>query len=301
MEQVWRRMQEYPHCFELAAARGELAVLNMGGTPCTGPPAVVALGRLSILGWKVDVAGVDDYRAEGVLSESLLQALFLLVRDRWPANSYVFRPHLVRKREVSRTLPQHRTGKRVQDESLPEIACFPYRSIKSKQWVLYVLVAAPVACGNALLLLFRRASFPEAALATTTAYMESFFKVRVEERELPAKEFTDLSVFFAAVEVTTGKLFDSCQESAKRTGVDTEHFFTSLLEEMAATRCTDLADFAASKPALGQFVRDFLAQELPTSTARPAFSLRPQRSLWTGPTLAKADSAPLLGKRQPTL
>ena len=135
MNQVWRRMQEYPHCFELAAARGELAALNMDGTPCTGPPPVVALGRLSILGWKVDVAEVEDYRTEGVFSESLLQALFLLVRDRWPANSYVFRPHLVRKREVSRTLPQHRTGKRVQNESLPEMTCFSYRSIKSNQWV----------------------------------------------------------------------------------------------------------------------------------------------------------------------
>ena len=152
----------------------------------------------------------------------------------------------------------------MQDESLPEIACFPYRSIKSKQWVLYVLLAATVTGADAQLPLFKRACLAEAALATTAAYMESFFKVPVEECELPSKEFTDLSVFFAAVEVATGKPFDSFQESAERTVVDTEHFFASLFAEMAATRCTDLADLATSKPALGQFVRDFLVKELPT-------------------------------------
>ncbi len=123
------------------------------------------------------MADVEDYRAEGVLSESLLQALFLLLRDRWPAASYVFSPHLVRTRQVSRTLEQRRPGTRATPVSLPDVACFPYRTVKSKQWVLYVLLASDKVGLDAKLLLFKRASLPFAASESTTAYMGSFFGV----------------------------------------------------------------------------------------------------------------------------
>jgi hypothetical protein len=181
VRQVWARMQQYPHCFELASARGELATLNMDGSPSEGPAPIAFVGRLSFLGWKVDVADVDDYVADGMLSESMLQGLLLLLRDRWPSNTYVFGPHLVRTRKVSLTLPQRRGTKRPQNSSLPDIACFPYRTVRSKQWVLYVRVKDDKAPTK--LLLFKRDSMAAAALETTNVYMEDFLQLKLEEHK----------------------------------------------------------------------------------------------------------------------
>ncbi len=63
------------HNFELAAVRGELAKLNMDGTVATGEVLQPSVGRLSFLGWTVDVAHMEDYKASYALSESLVEAL----------------------------------------------------------------------------------------------------------------------------------------------------------------------------------------------------------------------------------
>ena len=253
VRRVWGRMQQYPHCFELAAARGELASLNMDGTPCDGPAPVASVGRFSFFGWKVDVADVEDYLADGALSESLLQALLLLLRDRWPQNAYVFGPHLVRTRKVSLTLPQRRGGTCPKESSLPEISCFPYRTVKSKHWVLYVRVE--VGTAPAKLVLFKRDTVPAAALATSNEYMESFFNLSLEERALPSVAFTDLAVLLACAEAMTDVPFETVQATAAKTVDATASFCKTLLTESAATRCADLLELTASAPTLGDFVR----------------------------------------------
>ena len=274
MRRVWGRMQQYPHCFELAAARGELASLNMDGTPCDGPAPVASVGRFSFFGWKVDVADVEDYLADGALSESLLQALLLLLRDRWPQNAYVFGPHLVRTRKVSLTLPQRRGGTCPKESSLPEISCFPYRTVKSKHWVLYVRVK--VGTAPAKLVLFKRDTVPAAALATSNEYMESFFNLSLEERALPSVAFTDLAVLFACAEAMTDVPFETVQATAAKTVDATASFCKTLLTESAATRCADLLELTASAPTLGDFVRSFFDVELPSSHA--SAELLPRRS-----------------------
>ena len=96
MERVWTRMQKYPHCFELAAARGQLDTLDMQGLTRDASALMVTKTRFSFSGWKVDSADLQDYIAEGELSESLLQGLFIVLRDRFPKTAYMFPPHLLR-------------------------------------------------------------------------------------------------------------------------------------------------------------------------------------------------------------
>ena len=92
-EGVWKRMQQYPHCFELAAARGQLDTLDMQGLARDASAMMITKTRFSFSGWKVDSAELQDYIAEGELSESLPQGLFIVLRDSFPRNAYLFPPH----------------------------------------------------------------------------------------------------------------------------------------------------------------------------------------------------------------
>ena len=265
VEEVWRRLQLYPHNFELAAVRGELAKLNMDGTVATGEVLQPPVGRLSFLGWTVDVGDVEDYIASNALSESLMEVLLILARDRWPTNAYVFGARLACKRKVSGTLPRRTSRGRGPPTTLPDIACFPYRTL-SKHWVLYVLLSGRAAGGSSKLLLCKRSDAPTDALKSTTAYLADFFAVPVEERSVPSVEFVDLAILFVAVEVVTGKAFDTFAEAARRTVADTSRFFKAVLRESDTTRCDDVTQLAASQPEIAVFLQGFLAEELPGTT-----------------------------------
>ena len=180
-ERVWKKMKAYPHCFEVAAARSQLHMLDMrGGIRSTESP-VVSKARFSFDGWTVDAADMEDYEAEGELTESLLQGMYILLRDRFPTTAYVFAPHLVRTRQVSRTLPQPRRHCPSTPASLPKIAMFPYRTTKSRHWVLYVVLKPSSASSKERLLLYKSPTVPIAALESTTRYMEKVFETSVEE------------------------------------------------------------------------------------------------------------------------
>ena len=139
MTAVWEQMQKYPHSFELAAARGNVDTSDMQGQMRNTTTLAVAHTRFSFCGWKVNSADIHDYIAEGVLTESLLQGMYILLRDRFPHTAYMFPRDLVRNSKISRTLPQPRFKHTSIPEALPDVALFPYRTTKSGHWVLYAL------------------------------------------------------------------------------------------------------------------------------------------------------------------
>ena len=72
VREVWARLQQYPHCFELAAVRGTLDALNSDGSlPDKTVSAPVRPGRLSLSGFHVNVADVEDYLAGEELAREL--------------------------------------------------------------------------------------------------------------------------------------------------------------------------------------------------------------------------------------
>jgi hypothetical protein len=190
-ESVWKRMQKYPHCFELAAARGQLDTLDMQGLARDASAMMVTKTRFSFSGWKVDSADIQDYIAEGELSESLLQGLFIVLRDRFPKNAYLFPPHLLRTSHLSRTLPQPRSKQKSTPQSLPSVALFPYRTTKSRHWVLYALIKPDDTTTTERLILFKRPNVPSAALDWANKYIANTFAMSIEEQMLPDKSFTD--------------------------------------------------------------------------------------------------------------
>ena len=68
----------------------------------------------------------------------MLQDLYVLLRDRFPMTAYMFPPHLLRTGNISRTLAQPRLKRKSTPEPLPNVALFPYRTTKSRHWVLYL-------------------------------------------------------------------------------------------------------------------------------------------------------------------
>ena len=122
VDSVWQRLNTYPHVFELAAARGSLSELHMDGTKITSPPVQPPVGTISFDGWTVKAAEMEDYATSNELTESLMQALLITLRDRWPDQAYVFEPALVRNANVSLTLPKRQPGKKAVPEPLPPIA-----------------------------------------------------------------------------------------------------------------------------------------------------------------------------------
>ncbi len=134
---VWSRMQQFPHCFELAAARGQLETLDMQGATCDTTNLTVCKTRFSFSGWKVDSADIHDYLAEGTLTESLLQGLYIVLRDRFPMNAYMFSPHLIRNSNLSRTLAQTRLKRKSTPEPLPDVSLFQYLTTRSRHCLLF--------------------------------------------------------------------------------------------------------------------------------------------------------------------
>ena len=283
LQRTWARMQQYPHCFELAAARGELHSLSMAGTPMQGAPPVAFVGRLSFFGWSVDAGDVENFMSNGQLSESFLQAFLVLLRDRWPSHAFVFGPHLLRTRKVSHTLPQRRRAGPAHDLPLPPISCFPYRCVKSKHWVVYVRMRLRDKLPR--LLLLKRPDVPAAALESTNTYISDYLKAAIEERDFPAPSFTDLSVLFACAALITDVSFSSFETAAGETVRAVTTFCDDLLKASAACGCTSLQELIPQTPALGTFVRDFFKTELPRGTAR-TFDAKAQRRLQHFPQIS---------------
>ena len=149
---VWSRLQKYPHCFELAAVRGSLdALASDGSLPDASVPAPVRPGRLTLAGFHVNVADVEDFLAGEVLTDSFLQLLLMLVRSVWPSETYVYPPWLVANRKVSLTLPRFLQGAGSKVRSLSSLACFPHLLDKPRAWVVFW-------CGLVLATVLRRPS-----------------------------------------------------------------------------------------------------------------------------------------------
>ena len=291
---VWQRLNTYPHVFELAAARGSLSELHMDGTKITSPPVQPPVGTISFDGWTVKAAEMEDYATSNELTESLMQALLITLRDHWPDQAYVFEPALVRNANVSLTLPKRQPGKKAVPEPLPPIACFPYRTT-SKHWVLYVYRSGSAATAGPKIQLFKRGDVKPEALDFATKHLQATFAVGVDEQELPDAEYGDLAVLLAATALATGRKLADFQEDAEQAVVAVERFFRRVLARAEATRCSDVSQLALSDPDIAAFFDAFLAGPLPRTTRRAGFRKRPlptvALSTRTAPPLQKRDAA----------
>ena len=74
----------------LLAARGQLDTLDMQGATRDAAALTVSKTRFSCSGWKADSADIHDYIAEGTLTESLLQGMYMILRDRFPLKAYMY-------------------------------------------------------------------------------------------------------------------------------------------------------------------------------------------------------------------
>ena len=74
--------------------------------------------------------------------------------------AYMFPPHLLRTGYLSRTLAQPRLKRTSTPEPLPSVALFPYRTTKSRHWVLYAVIRPDASSNTKRVLLFKRSGVP---------------------------------------------------------------------------------------------------------------------------------------------
>ena len=131
-ERVWKKLNSFPHIFEVLAARGEdLMRYDLHGQPRTAEPTATTLTHLTFRGWTVALKEFDELLEKGVLEPSTWELLAHLLRPSLPRDVLLRQAHVLRSQKTG---PEHlpRYFKN------PRIQIFPYRS-NSKQWALFFI------------------------------------------------------------------------------------------------------------------------------------------------------------------
>ena len=179
----------------------------------------------------------------------------------------MFPPHLLRTSNLSRTLAQPRSKQQSTPQSLPSVSLFPYRTTKSRHWVLYALIKQDEAPATERLLLFKRSNVPSGALDWANKYIQKVFAARIEEQELPDKSFTDVSVFLSAVALTAGVDFKTMTSVAEQAVSGLATFFQSLLDANARSQMSDVHLLSTRNDSIRVFLQSWLAPYIPNATA----------------------------------
>ncbi len=93
IEHVWRRLQEYPHMYSVAACLSTLDDYNLSGVRLEekSQPTVT----LTYLKWRFSTEDLEEFQALGALSKPLMYVFALLARPHLPAGSEILNPYHV--------------------------------------------------------------------------------------------------------------------------------------------------------------------------------------------------------------
>ena len=129
LKHVWKKLQEFPHLFEVAAARGTLMDFDLNGQRKMKQAATIK--HIAYRGWKVVLTEYDTLLQKGALEPSMVELMAKMLRQHLPKDVLLHRPHQLRSQKTGPDqLPKHGESPRVQ--------VFPYRS-NSKMWALFLV------------------------------------------------------------------------------------------------------------------------------------------------------------------
>ena len=126
---VARKMEEFPHIFEVAKARNELDNYDLSGVYREGGKH--AFTHVSFQNWTVPVREVESFIRSGSLTPAMLELLNKPLRP-YPPSGTVLRP--VTDLRSNRCSLDYLRNKKVQ----PAVQLLPYQS-NSTAWALFVL------------------------------------------------------------------------------------------------------------------------------------------------------------------
>ena len=127
-EEVWRKLNTFPHIFEIANARGDLMDYDLNGI--RREKSHVSIEHVSYRQWKVSLLEYDELLEKGILEPSTLELLMNFVRPHLPKEIFVKQPFALRSKKTS----EDHLPKNVK----PRVQVFPYRS-NSQAWAFYLV------------------------------------------------------------------------------------------------------------------------------------------------------------------
>ena len=129
VEQVWAKLNTFPHVFEIANARGELANYDLNG--CRREGNTISIQHVSYRQWKVSLIEYDELLEKGSLEPSMMELLMNFLRPHLPRDIFIKQPFALRSKKTGlEHLPKN---------AKPRVQVFPYRS-NSKTWAFYLLI-----------------------------------------------------------------------------------------------------------------------------------------------------------------
>ena len=98
VHRVWARLQQFPHCFEVAEKRGTLQTLRLDGTVDPSPVLSQEISSLKHAGWEIRVPDALHFADRCVLCPSVLEFLAHALRARIDPATMCFFAHGAVKR-----------------------------------------------------------------------------------------------------------------------------------------------------------------------------------------------------------
>merc|ERR1711953_1558737 len=93
-EEVWRKLNSFPHIFEIANARGDLMGYDLNG--CRREKSHASIEHVSYRQWKVSLLEYDELLEKGTLEPSTFELLMNFVRPHLPKDVFVKQPFALR-------------------------------------------------------------------------------------------------------------------------------------------------------------------------------------------------------------
>ena len=175
-EEVWSKMQTFPHCFEIAEKRNALHTLNLDGSPRATDHVPAALTELHHNEWKVPVDALDNFCTLGIITPSVLELMAHTLRTCFSPDTHCFLRHdILRNRKLSLLM---KTQPRRPPKPLPATTFIPYLS-ESKFWSLFVLRRHADSSSFALDCFFAHGAKDE-AFQSTVRYVQSICPMHEE-------------------------------------------------------------------------------------------------------------------------
>ena len=168
---VWKKLQLFPHCFEVAERRNALNTLNLDGTPSDSFRVPDVITDLHYEAWTVHVDSLQNFAELAILVPGVLEFLAHSLRMRLEPESDCFLRHdVLRNRKMSHTMKlQHRHFAK----PLPTRTFIPYLS-ESKFWALFVLIKSEDATSFELEVFAAKGSKDEAYTSTVSYLCKTF-------------------------------------------------------------------------------------------------------------------------------
>ena len=124
LTELWKRMQTFPHCFEVASARNELDSMDLHGNAIASESK--ALEKLQVVsdnGWNVPLDEFHDFATLGTLSFSTWQMLANRFQPFLPRDVVLLTPHTLHGKNIA--VPAKLLSTPKQKDTRPRLRLYP--------------------------------------------------------------------------------------------------------------------------------------------------------------------------------